>query len=105
MVCEEVTDSQCAERGLLVHMTLPKTADRLMVWRTAAVKSRGMYGTCRTMKRCPGAARTSYMADAVPLRRFLPSRCDFNAYLRRLLRGTCAVQKSGGTVRDDPGRI
>jgi hypothetical protein len=45
------------------------------------------------------------MADAVPLRRLLPSRCDFDAYLRRLLRGTCAVQNSSGTARDDPGRI
>jgi hypothetical protein len=42
MVCEKVTDSQFAEGGLLVHMTHPATADRLMIWRIAAVECCGM---------------------------------------------------------------
>ncbi|KAH4902179.1 hypothetical protein HBI80_132240 [Parastagonospora nodorum] len=42
MVCEKGTDSQFAEGGLLVHMTHPATADRLMIWRIAAVECCGM---------------------------------------------------------------
>jgi hypothetical protein len=40
-------------------------------------------GACRTMETCLRTDKSSYMTDETLLRRYLPFRCGFCAYLRR----------------------
>lgn len=72
------------------------------MWHAAAVflqRNRGQ----TTRGAGQGGLRILYGGRAC-LRRLMASMCGFESVPASLLRGTCAVQKSGGTVRDDPGR-
>lgn len=82
-------------------MTPLAPADRLIVWRTTAVKCREMEHVER-WKRGRGGVQVLYAHDVAF--EALDALCvQLLCVPASQLRGTCAVQKSGGTVRDDAG--